>query len=173
MNHKVTMANLERLKIDKLHEVRELQKEISKIEESISFHRSIYLRNEKKADDARIVLAGYKRENVREIIKFIISSLRNTEGYFQFYKDIDLDELMDEDSFFDFVIVEMGAPTIKDLKKSFVGVEIHDGEEKLRVGARTTTSENTRNRLWKKLTKKTITTEAKRLIEEKNVHSNK
>ena len=166
MNHKKKMYNLEKIKQNKLHESKEIHKEISKIEESISFHRSMYLRNEKKSDDAKAILAGYSKENVREIIKFIIDSLKTTEGYYSFYRSINLDELIDQDAFFDFVIVEIGEPTIRDIKKIFLGVEMHEGEEKLRMAERTTTTENTRNRLWKKLTKKTITREAKRMIEE-------
>ena len=167
MNHKLAMYNLEKIKIEKLHAAKEIQKEIAKIEASMSEHRSLYLRNEKKSDQAREVLAGYGRDNVRSILKFLIGSLSNAEGYYEFYGDIDFSLLMDDNDFFDFVIVAIGGPTIKSLKKRFDRVEVVDGEEQIRVFTTAPSGENVKNRIWRKLTKKIITTEAKRLLKEK------
>ncbi len=167
MNHKLTMFKLEEQKQKKLHESKEIQKEIAKIETLISKHKKLYLLNEEKSTKAREVLAGYGRQNVRNIIKFLVNALNNTEGYFEFYKDIDFTELMDDDNFFDFVIVQIGRLTIQEIKKKFDCVEMHNGEEHIKTINKTTTTENTRNRLWKKLTKKTITTEAKRILKER------
>ena len=166
MNHKLTMFNLEKLKIEKLYKAKEIQQEISKIETSISEHRKLYILHEEKSTKAREVLAGYGRQNVRDIIKFIVGSLNNSEGYFEFFKDIDFQMLMDNDGFYDFVIVQIGRPTITEIKKKFDCVEMHNGQEMIRTQNQAKTTENTRNRLWKKLTKKSITTEAKRLIKE-------
>ena len=164
MNHKLIMFNLEKLKQKKLHETREIQKEIAKIESSISNHKKLYLLNEEKGTKAREILSGYSRENIRDIIKFIVSSLSKSEGYFKFYRDIDLEELLNNDEFLDFVIVEIGGPTIKEIKSRFDKVEMHNNELMMRTHNNVKAGENTRNRLWKKLTKKSITNEAKRLI---------
>ena len=169
MNHKVTMFKLEDLKQKKLHEARELQKEISKIEESISYHRRMYRQNEIKADKAKEVLAGRSRETIREIIKFLIGALKNGPGYFEYYKDIDLEELLDNDEFFDFAIVEIGAPTIKNITDKFEKVVESNGEKFMVKRKNTRGDENTRNRIWKKFTKKTITDEAKRILAEKDM----
>lgn len=168
MNHKQKMHNLENIKRDKLQKMKELQADISKIDAAIRNHKRLYLLNNKYSDQAKEVLAGYSRKNVTDIIQFILGSLMDRTDYNKHYGNSNPVELMNDEDFSNFVIVEIGGPTIKDLMKHFVGVEIHNGEELLRTReGRAPANDNTRNRLWKKLTKKSITEEAKRIHNEK------
>ena len=169
MNHKRQMYSLERMKREKLEEMRAIQHRISKIDESIKHHKRLYIRDNLKADQAKEVLAGRSRKNVTDIIKFIFNSLIGNVEYNRYYGKSNPIELMEDDNFVNFMLVEIGAPTITDIIKNFVGVSVHNGEEKLEVNpSRVLPNDNARNRLWKKLTKKTITEEAKRLWKEKN-----
>jgi len=166
MDHKLKMHNLERLKRSKLEEMRVIQADISKIEQSISYHKRQYKLEYENADRARELLSGYSRDNIRGIVKFLLISFKDSPMYFNLYKDIEIDDMMDDDDFFDFVVINLGPAVLKDLKRRFVKVVIKDGEEQIEARTGAPMNENGKVRLWKKLTKKNVVAEAKRRYEE-------
>ena len=165
-SHKLEMHTLEDLKIDKLYQVKQLHKEIAKIETAIKEHHRLYLLENKYADECTVVLDGYGRQNVRDILMFFIPTLLTiNESYRKAYKGVNITELIDNEEFFDFLIVEIGRATIVDLKKRFEGVITKDNEQLLETTSygNALNSESIKNRLYKKLTKKSIINEAKRM----------
>ena len=169
MNYKHKAEKLKSLKRDRVEQVRILQKEISKINTTIDEYMRLYKKQNEYSDKCKAILAGRSRQNVRDIIMFIMDSLKNNETYFKYYKDIDLDELMKNESFFDFTIVEIGKTTIKNITDKFIQVVTNkDGEHFIQTSDKHPRgmTENEKIRLWKKLTKKTIIQEAKRITQE-------
>lgn len=166
MNHKAKAYNLEKLKRDKKQEVIDLQKEIAEIETQINFHTRMYKLNNERSDKCSDILSGFDRENIRRILKFIIFSMSENDyqGYLKNYKGIDIDELLNHDEFFDFIIIEIGKPTLIDMKKRIIEIKEIDGEDQMVVtGFQRGKETNFNKRLQKKLTKRTVIEEAKRL----------
>ncbi len=171
MNYKETMHKLEDLKIKKLHEMKDLQIEIGKINKSISKYKKLYIKNNKNAEISTKILEGYSKENIKSILKFILSTMvEHNEFYKKEYKNIDMQLLLDNKDFFDFLIIHIGRPTIDNIKRRFVEVKTIDGEDLMKVtnSGRGLNDENLKKRIYKKFTKNVIIDEAKRLtIEDK------
>jgi hypothetical protein len=164
MNHKLKMHELERFRRDKLEEVIHLQKEISAIDTSISYHKRMYKMNNAHAEECGVVLDGYNRQNVKGILKFLVDAISGDNGtYRKYYKDVDVVALMDDESFFDFLIVQIGRGTIVDMKKRFQEVAIIDGKMMIATHPKYNSNQNFNKRVFKKLTKKNVITEAKRI----------
>ena len=172
MNHKHTMHKLEELKRDKLETVKTIHKEISKIDASIQHHRRLYLANNKYSDECRLVLGGYSRENVKEVLAFLIDSMStHDEVYIRIYKGVNVNSLIEDENFFDFLIVQIGRATIVELKKRFEKVAVIDGDERVlaTTAFRGKASHSFNHRLFKKLSKRVVVQEAKRVtLEAKN-----
>ncbi len=164
------MHKLEEKKRDKLEESIALHKEISEIETLIKEHRTKYLLNNKMADECAEVLSGYGKDNVREILKFILfSNAKVSAEYAREYRNIDMDLLLSNDSFFDFLIVNIGRATIVDLKTHLNKVIEVDGESMMEVTGHSKKglfNDNSKNRLFRKLTKNVVIRKARELQKE-------
>ena len=164
MTHKLTMHKLEALKRDKLEEVKQLQKEISKIDSSMKEHRRLYLLENKHAEECNAILDGYNRDNIREILAFLLSALAEHDSeYIRIYKNIDMNKLIQDESFFDFLITQIGRATIVEMKKRFTKVGIVDGEEMLEAEKIRLNRHNFNNRMFKKFSKKSVLKEAEKI----------
>ncbi len=167
MNHKLAMHKLEEKKRDLLEKSVALHKEISEVDALIKKNRRAYLLANKNAEECSQILKSYNKENIREILKFVL--IANVAGgspgseYAMRYKDIDMELLLKDDDFFDFLIVSIGRPTIVDLKKSMVGVVVKDGEQFLETNGIKRFNDNSRLRLFKKLTKSVVVRKAKEM----------
>ena len=163
MNYLAINDKLNLIRQRKLHTRIELQREISDIDHKIRENIKLHLKANQKSIDCIRILSGNSRDNIRNIIKFLILSMHKTEVYFEAYRDIDVMSLFDNNEFFDFAIVEIGAATIEDIKKKFDKVEIKDDEMLISTKHGSPINENSKIRLWKKLTKKSIINEAVRI----------
>ncbi len=170
MNHKLTMHKLEEMKIKKLEEAREIQKEVVKLTAAINDHRRMYLAENKHADECNVILAGYSREEIRGTLMFTMDALKDSYGYSESYRGIDTTELLKNDAFFDFLIIAIGRPVIIELKKRFGKTKTVDGEVMIesRKGIRRSNNENFNKRLFQKCTKRVVIEEAKRIASEPN-----
>jgi len=169
MNHKLIMHKLEERRRDKLEQKIEIQKEISKIDTKIKEQKRLYLLSNKYSEEANIVLSGFSRENILELLIFFVPSLLDGDVFYRkAYKGIDIQKLIEDDNFFNFLIIQIGRATIEDMKKRFDKVVVVNGEELIETTAfgKALNSESFKHRLFKKLTKKSVLNEAKRITEE-------
>ena len=171
MNNKLKMYKLEELKRDLLEKARTIQKEISQIDTAMKEQKRLYMLNNKYSNESNEILSGRSRESIRKVLVFLLGAMTQydkTYSYMKAYEGIDLEELLKNENFFDFVIVAMGKAVITELSKRFGEVEIVEGEEVIRSlrGKGRGSDYNFRERLFKKFTKKAVITEAKRILEE-------
>ena len=171
MDYKLQMHKLEKIKISKLNEMKELHREIGKIEEAISKNNRLYMLLNKHSDEANEILKDYGKQNVKEILKFILDAVVGgvDSAYTNQYKNIDMKLLLEDDEFFDFAIVQIGKPTIDALKKTFNKVVEQDGETFIEHSGKVPrhNNDNLKKRLYKKMGKGSVFHKAQELAQEK------
>ncbi|MEA3454151.1 MAG: hypothetical protein U9R12_04390 [Candidatus Caldatribacteriota bacterium] len=167
MNYKLAAHKLEELKIEKLHEAKELHAEISRIGAAIREHQRLYKLQNKYADERREILGDFRRDDARDILIYTMSALATSAAYSMSYNGIDIDELMEDNGFVDFLIVQIGKNVMSKLTKRFSGTEVSEGEVMMVIQEKAMPmTENERLRLYQKITKKSVLKEARRVYAE-------
>ena len=172
MNHKLAIRLLEDEKKYKTEEAKQIQKKISEIDTALKEQKRLYLLDNKNADECVVILQGHGKAKTKKMLKFILGAVTMHEygDYTKHYKGIDMEVLLKIDTFFDFLIVQIGKATIEAMFKNYGEVAVVDGEERISANSFRLAKggQALSNRLAKKMTKKSTIDEAKRVTEEIN-----
>ena len=159
LNHKEEIRKLEKIVSIKMNEIKCLREEVSTITTKIAEYNRLYNENNKSSIEAKQILDGYSRQTLSEIVLFFMKMFTEygTGRPKSILNKIDYEKAIKDEEFFNQVIISIGRPTVQNLFKNMEGVGIDDeGQTCLIVKDRRTKDKNLGDRLFSKLTKKSI-----------------
>lgn len=122
MNFQVEIRKLEKLRAEALNKVKDLRYDISKYDESISELNRIYKKDIENSLKLTKILNNLSKEKVFRVVNLMFKSLQNTEKYRNYYKDIDLENILQDEDCLTFIVIECGESIIKKLMSKFKDV---------------------------------------------------
>ncbi len=159
INYKSEIGKLEKIICNKKYEIKCLKDEVSIITSKISEYSRLYDENNKSSIEANKILAGYSRQTLSEIVLVFMNLFtKYGEGRKKsILNKIDYSKAIKDEEFFNQVIIAIGRPTIENIFKDVDGVEINeDGESGIKLKYLGVNSKNLGNRIFSKLTKKSL-----------------
>ena len=122
MNFQIEIRKLEKLRVEALNKVKDLRYDISKYDESISELNRIHKKDIENSLKLTKILNNLSKEKVFRVVNLMFKSLQNSEKYRNYYKDIDLENILQDEDCLTFIVIECGESIIKKLMLKFKDV---------------------------------------------------
>lgn len=126
MNFQIEIRKLEKFRIEALNKVKDLRYDISKYDEAIAELNRFHKKDIENSLKLTKILKNYSKEKVYRIVNLLFKSLQNTEKYRNYYKDLDIQTILDDTDCLTFIIIECGENMIDKIMAKFSDVTYNE-----------------------------------------------
>ena len=119
MNFQIEIRKIEKFRSEALNKIKDLRYDVSKYDEAIANLNRLHKTDIENSLKLTKILKNYSKEKVYRIVNLLFKSLQNSEKYRNFYKDLDVQKILDDVDCLNFIIVECGEGLIDKIMLRF------------------------------------------------------